>query len=190
VNGLLTDLYELTMAAGFFEAGKAGQEATFELSIRRLPRNRNYVIAAGLGQAIEYLLHLRFTAEEVAWLRGLAAFAGARRPFSTTCAVSIHRHVFAVPKEPCCSRKPVLTVRAPIIRRRSGDLPALGHHVPDAGGDQGLAVAWKWRAGGRWWSSARAGRTPGSGRDGGAGGLPGRLRRDLNTLAGFASASR
>ena len=49
VNGLLTDLYELTMAAGYYDAGKAHQKATFELTIRRLPAHRNYVIAAGLA---------------------------------------------------------------------------------------------------------------------------------------------
>ncbi len=37
MQALLTDLYELTMAAGYFQAGKAGERATFELSLRRLP---------------------------------------------------------------------------------------------------------------------------------------------------------
>ena len=51
MNGLLTDLYELTMAAGYFEAGKSAEWGAFELSIRRLPRNREYVVVAGLEQA-------------------------------------------------------------------------------------------------------------------------------------------
>jgi len=51
MNGLLTDLYQLTMAAGYFRAGKVQERATFELYVRRLPRNRNYVVAAGLQQA-------------------------------------------------------------------------------------------------------------------------------------------
>jgi len=46
---LNTDLYELTMAAGYFEAGKAQDSATFELFVRRLPWNRNFVLAAGLA---------------------------------------------------------------------------------------------------------------------------------------------
>ena len=53
-SGLLTDLYELTMAAGYFDTGKLAEWATFELSIRRLPKNRDYVLAAGLHQALEY----------------------------------------------------------------------------------------------------------------------------------------
>ena len=63
MNGLLTDLYELTMAAGFFDAGKAEEVATFEVALRRLPANRNYVLAAGIPQVVDYLLNLSFTAE-------------------------------------------------------------------------------------------------------------------------------
>ena len=47
MNGLLTDFYELTMAAGFFETGKYREKATFEFTIRRLPKGRNFAIAAG-----------------------------------------------------------------------------------------------------------------------------------------------
>ena len=117
MNGLLTDLYELTMAAGFFEAGKASQQATFELTIRTLPRNRNYVIAAGLGQAIDYLLHLSFTAEEVDYLRGLPVFAHAPPAFfDYLCGFRFTGDVFAVPEGTVLfAGEPVLTVRAPII---------------------------------------------------------------------------
>ena len=41
MNALLTDLYELTMAAGYFRAAKTNQSATFELTLRRLPAHRN-----------------------------------------------------------------------------------------------------------------------------------------------------
>ena len=51
--GLVTDLYQLTMAAGYFEAGKTQDRATFELSVRRLPYNRNFILAAGLAQAVD-----------------------------------------------------------------------------------------------------------------------------------------
>ena len=74
MTGLLTDLYQLTMAAGYFEAGKAGEIATFELFFRNLPRYRNYVVAAGLEQVVEYLSNLRFTDEEIAYLRTLPQF--------------------------------------------------------------------------------------------------------------------
>jgi nicotinate phosphoribosyltransferase len=60
MSALNTDLYELTMAAGYFAAGKANDVATFELAVRRLPESRNFLLAAGLEQVIEYLTSLRF----------------------------------------------------------------------------------------------------------------------------------
>ena len=63
----------MTMAAGYFDSGKAAQSATFELFFRRLPRYRNYVVSAGLAQVVEYLLNLRFTEDDVAYLRRVAA---------------------------------------------------------------------------------------------------------------------
>jgi nicotinate phosphoribosyltransferase len=67
--GLLTDLYELTMAAGYHVHGMADQRVTFELWIRRLPECRNYLVAAGLEQAVHYLQHFSFAPDQVAFLR-------------------------------------------------------------------------------------------------------------------------
>lgn len=69
------------MAAGYFESGRAADRATFELSIRRLPSNRNYMVAAGIEQAIEYLLSVRFSADEVDYLRRLPQFYRVRPEF-------------------------------------------------------------------------------------------------------------
>ncbi len=88
MHGLLTDFYELTMAAGYFEAGKVDEKATFELAFRRLPANRNYMLTAGLPQAVEYLLTLGFTEEEIEYLQGLPRFGRPLRLFGTTCAGS------------------------------------------------------------------------------------------------------
>jgi len=49
-SGLLTDLYELTMAAGYLETNFIAR-ASFELFVRSLPQRRNYLVAAGLDQA-------------------------------------------------------------------------------------------------------------------------------------------
>ncbi len=116
-NGLLTDLYQLTMAAGYYEAGKAQQHATFELFVRRLPPNRNFLLAAGLEQAVEYLLNLRFTAEEIAYLRGLPQFANVSAGFFDMLSVlRFTGDLFAVPEgTPLFAGEPFLTVRAPII---------------------------------------------------------------------------
>ena len=54
MNALQTDLYQLTMAAGYFLSGKSHETGVFELFIRRLPEHRDYLIAAGLQQAVEY----------------------------------------------------------------------------------------------------------------------------------------
>ena len=72
--GLITDLYELTMAAGYHVYGMADEHATFELWVRRLPSCRNYLVAAGLEQAIHYLQHLSFAPEQIVYLREHPAF--------------------------------------------------------------------------------------------------------------------
>jgi len=117
VNGLLTDLYELTMSAGYFEAGKAKQKATFELSVRRLPTNRNFVIAAGLPQCVDYLLNLQCTAEEITYLRGLPQFAHTPPEFFDYLRdFRFTGDLFAVPEgTPLFAGEPLLTIRAPII---------------------------------------------------------------------------
>jgi nicotinate phosphoribosyltransferase len=70
---LLTDLYQLTMLQGYIEQGME-QPAVFEFFVRKLPRGRNFLVAAGLEQALEFLENLRFGDEELAWLRGCGLF--------------------------------------------------------------------------------------------------------------------
>jgi nicotinate phosphoribosyltransferase len=72
-SGLLTDLYELTMAAGYLQTGFEAR-ATFELFVRNLPEPRNYLVAAGLEQALEFLQHVNFNDEEIAYLRSHHVF--------------------------------------------------------------------------------------------------------------------
>jgi nicotinate phosphoribosyltransferase len=117
MNGLLTDLYELTMAAGYFQAGKVSQIATFEFTIRHLPKNRSFVIAAGLAQAVDYLLNLRFTEEEISYLRDLPQFRRAQPEFFDYLrGFRFTGDLFAVPEGTVLfAGEPVLSVRAPII---------------------------------------------------------------------------
>ena len=118
MNGLLTDLYELTMAAGYFEAGKTEEIATFEFTVRRLPENRNFVIAAGLPQAVDYLLNLSFSAEEIDYLRGLKQFSQAPPAFFDYLrSFRFTGDLFAVPEgTPLFAGEPMLAIRAPIIQ--------------------------------------------------------------------------
>jgi nicotinate phosphoribosyltransferase len=117
MNGLLTDLYELTMAAGYFETGKTAERATFEFTIRHLPRNRNFVLAAGLPQVVDYLLNLKFTPEEIDYLRGLAQFRHVSPGFFDYLArFRFTGDLFAVPEgTPLFATEPAFTIRAPII---------------------------------------------------------------------------
>ncbi len=117
MTGLLTDLYQLTMAAGYFEAGKAQEIATFELFFRRLPRYRNYVLAAGLAQAVDYLLHLKFTAEEIDYLRGLAQFRCVSGDFFEALRdLRFTGDLFAMREgTPIFANEPFLTIRAPLM---------------------------------------------------------------------------
>ncbi len=71
---LATDLYELTMAAGYVAEGMTAP-ATFDLFVRRLPPERGYLVAAGLEQAVPYLLHLRFSGRAIDYLRSQPVFA-------------------------------------------------------------------------------------------------------------------
>lgn len=68
---LLTDLYQLTMAAGYWKCGKAEQEAVFHLFFRKLPFSGGYAIAAGLGSVVEWLQGFRFAKEELEYLATL-----------------------------------------------------------------------------------------------------------------------
>jgi nicotinate phosphoribosyltransferase len=65
---LLTDLYEYTMLQTYVELGME-REAVFELFVRRLPEHRNFLVAAGLEQALDFLEHLAFGEEELALLK-------------------------------------------------------------------------------------------------------------------------
>src|SRR5262245_1040449 len=74
LSALSTDLYELTMVGGYFAAGLSGR-ATFDLFVRQLPPTRNYLVASGLEQALDFLESVRFTTEEIQFLRTVPALA-------------------------------------------------------------------------------------------------------------------
>jgi nicotinate phosphoribosyltransferase len=72
-SALLTDLYQLTMLQGYFDQGM-DETAVFEFFVRKLPAQRNFLLAAGLEQALAFLVKLRFTAEEMEWIARHGAF--------------------------------------------------------------------------------------------------------------------
>jgi nicotinate phosphoribosyltransferase len=76
-RALLTDLYELTMAAGYLAQGKAKETATFDLYYRHNPFGGGYAIAAGLEDAIRAVMDTRYTEEDIHFLREMKSAAGA-----------------------------------------------------------------------------------------------------------------
>lgn len=113
---LATDLYELTMAAAYFTC-RVEARATFELFVRHLPAARRYLIAAGLEQALEYLEELRFTAEDIAYLRAHRSFRHiAPEFFDHLRDLRFTGEVWAIAEgTPVFQQEPLIRVTAPII---------------------------------------------------------------------------
>lgn len=114
-SGLLTDLYELAMAAGYIEAGFEAR-ATFELFVRNLPRRRNYLVAAGLEQALDFLENVRFAEDEIVYLRRHPTFQHiGPRFFDYLAQFRFRGDVWAVPEGTLFfPGEPLLRVTAPI----------------------------------------------------------------------------
>jgi nicotinate phosphoribosyltransferase len=109
---LLTDLYELTMAASYVANGM-DETATFDLFVRELPPRRSFLIACGLEQALDYLERLRFDSEAVAYLRSLGMFP--EEFLDRLGELRFTGEVWAVPEgEPVFPGEPLLRVTAPL----------------------------------------------------------------------------
>ncbi len=74
-SALLTDLYQLTMFQAYLEHGMDG-EAAFEFFVRRLPPQRAYLLSCGLESVLEMLEAVRFSEQELDWLRRTGRFSG------------------------------------------------------------------------------------------------------------------
>jgi nicotinate phosphoribosyltransferase len=113
---LATDLYELTMAAAYF-ANHVTDNATFELFVRELPANRNYLIVAGLEQALDYLHALRFSEEDIDYLKRHPVFRSVPPAFFEFLRdLRFTGEVWAIPEgTPVFQNEPLLRVTAPIV---------------------------------------------------------------------------
>lgn len=97
--GPVTDLYQLTMMAGYAASGMSGKRATFELFVRRLPAGRSYLVFAGLEQAIGDLLRLQFSPSQVEAIRALPVFRHIDPAwFDALHSVRFRGDVWAVPE--------------------------------------------------------------------------------------------
>jgi nicotinate phosphoribosyltransferase len=120
-SALLTDLYQLTMAYGYWKTGTYRKEAVFHLFFRKAPFQSGYTIAAGLSEAIAWLRNLRFTDEDLKYLAGLKGNDGEAlfehgfleylRGFAFTCDVD------AVPEGTAVfPNEPLLRIKGPIMQ--------------------------------------------------------------------------
>ncbi|MFB6262231.1 MAG: nicotinate phosphoribosyltransferase [Bradymonadaceae bacterium] len=109
---LLTDQYELTMARAYLAEGMT-EPATFSLFVRRLPDERNYLLAAGLDSALNYLESLSFSDDELEYLASLEAFD--REFVAELAELEFTGDVRAVPEgTPVFPDEPLVEVTAPL----------------------------------------------------------------------------
>ena len=112
---MLVDFYELTMGNGYFNQGLKDKIAYFDMFFRRVPDGGGYCIMAGVEQLIEYLKNLKFTDDDITYLRDKNLFSDEflnyLRDFDFCC------DVWAVPEgNPVFPSEPLVTVRGPVIQ--------------------------------------------------------------------------
>jgi nicotinate phosphoribosyltransferase len=109
---LFTDFYELTMAQAYFEEGM-NEEAVFSLFVRRLPPQRNFLLACGLETVLGYLETLRFEDDDLAYLASLDKFS---EPFLTHLRdFRFSGSVYAMREgTPVFDDEPILEIVAPL----------------------------------------------------------------------------
>ncbi len=109
-SALLTDLYQLTMLNGYLEHGME-QTACFEFFVRNLPDERNYLVAAGLEQALDFLEDFRFSEDELDWLGTTRLFGG--EFLARLAGLRFRGDVFAMPEGSVFfADEPILRVEA------------------------------------------------------------------------------
>ena len=111
---LLCDFYELTMANGYFELGKADEISYFDVFYRKVPDGGGFAIAAGLEQVIEYVKNLKFTEEDIAFLRSKKLFSEEFLNYLRTFRFT--GDIYAVPEgTPIFPGEPIMTICAPSV---------------------------------------------------------------------------
>lgn len=112
---MLCDFYQLTMGNGYFKTKHAGRTAYFDLFFRRVPDNGGCAICAGLEQVIEYIENLRFSGEDIDFLRSKGIFSEEFLEYLR--GFKFEGDIFAIPEgTPVFPYEPLITVRAPSIQ--------------------------------------------------------------------------
>ena len=127
---LLTDLYQLTMAYGYWKSGKAEQEAVFNLYFRKHPFQGGFTIACGLSSVIDYLNEYRIDEEDLKYIGSLTgsdgkalfeeAFLDYLRNMEFKCSVdAIPEGTVVFPNEP------LLRIQGPVLQCQLLETPLL-----------------------------------------------------------------
>ncbi|KAA9340574.1 nicotinate phosphoribosyltransferase [Adhaeribacter soli] len=127
---LLTDLYQLTMAYGYWKSGLAEKEAVFHLYFRKNPFEGGYAVCAGLEYAVQYLQSLQFSEDDLAYLSSLKSATGQElfetgfinylRQLKFTCDVdAIPEGTVVFPNEP------LIRVTGPLLQAQLVETPLL-----------------------------------------------------------------
>lgn len=111
---MLTDYYEFTMSNGFFENGLKDKRVYFDMFFRKIPDKGGFAIMAGLQQLIQYIKELKFTDEDIEYLRSRKQFSDEfldyLKDFKFTC------DLWSVPEgTPIFPNEPIVSVRGPVI---------------------------------------------------------------------------
>ncbi len=130
MSALTTDLYQLTMAQGYWRHGRHLDRASFYLSIRHTPFDGGFAVAAGLEQVVEFLLGLRFEPEDIEYLRGLEGNDGgplfARDFLDALPMLDLSVSLAAVPEGTAVfAREPLLRIEAPLLVGQLIETPVL-----------------------------------------------------------------
>jgi nicotinate phosphoribosyltransferase len=113
-SALLTDLYQLSMLQAYLDAGMT-DTAVFELFVRKLPKGRNFLLAAGLEQVLAHLESLSLTRAEIAWLERAGGFN--RRFLDFLAGLRFTGDVHAMPEGTAFfPDEPIIRVTAPIMQ--------------------------------------------------------------------------
>jgi len=120
-NALLTDLYQLTMAYGYWKSGRADQEAVFHLLFRKQPFQGGFTLSCGLADVIEYLRRFRFGKSDLDFLASLKGNDG-KRLFDAAFLkylgdLKLRLDVDAIPEGTAVfPQEPLLRVQGPILQ--------------------------------------------------------------------------
>jgi nicotinate phosphoribosyltransferase len=131
-SALLTDLYELTMALGYWREGRAEQDAAFHLYFRTAPFRGGYTVACGLEPALAYLEGLRFTADDLAYLATLRGADGLplfpREFLDALGSMRLALDVDMVPEGAVVfPNEPLVRVRGPLLQAQLVETALLTH---------------------------------------------------------------